>query len=84
MGIVNFFKNAFRDMKQSAKEQHEVNKAELRAVKAESRASFEEAKAMGRPETRKKLQQQEREARIHAANDCIADANRRYDEAKKG
>ena len=37
-----FFKNAFRDMKESAKAQHEVDKAELEAVKAESKANFEE------------------------------------------
>ena len=44
MGIKSFFKNAFSDMKQSAKAQHEVDKAEFEAVKAESKASFEEHK----------------------------------------
>ena len=42
MGIKNFFKNAFADMKASAKAQHEVDRAEFRAVKAESKANFEE------------------------------------------
>ncbi len=42
MGIIAFFKKAFGDMKRSAKAQHEVDKAEFAAVKAESRASFEE------------------------------------------
>ena len=42
MGIKSFFKKAFGDMKQSAKEQHEVDKAEFAAAKAEARASFEE------------------------------------------
>ena len=42
MGIKNFFKKAFSDMKQSAKAQHEVDKAEFAAVKAESKANFEE------------------------------------------
>jgi len=42
MGIKAFFKKAFGDMKKSAKAQHEVDKAEFAAVKAESRASFEE------------------------------------------
>ena len=37
-----FLKKAFEDMKQSAKEQHEVDKANFKAVKAESRANFEE------------------------------------------
>ena len=42
MGIMGFFKKAFGDMKQSAKAQHEVTKAEFAQVKAESKASFEE------------------------------------------
>lgn len=33
-----FFKNAFKDMVESAKEQHEVDKANFAAVKAESKA----------------------------------------------
>lgn len=39
-----FFKKAFNDMKESAKAQHEVDKANLEAVKAESKANFEENK----------------------------------------
>lgn len=42
--MVKFLKKAFQDMKESAKAQHEVDKAEFRAVKAESRANFEENK----------------------------------------
>ncbi|MBQ8372544.1 MAG: hypothetical protein IJX38_06390 [Clostridia bacterium] len=42
MGIGKFFKDSFSDMKASAAAQHEVSKAELAAVKAESRATFEE------------------------------------------
>ena len=37
-----FFKDAFSDMKESAKAQHEVDKANFNAVKAESKANFEE------------------------------------------
>lgn len=40
--MVNFLKNAFRDMKESAKAQHEVDKANFAAAKAESKAHFEE------------------------------------------
>ena len=40
--IAQFFKNAFADMKESAKAQHEVDKANFEAVKAESKANFEE------------------------------------------
>ncbi|MBE6609971.1 MAG: hypothetical protein E7634_04835 [Ruminococcaceae bacterium] len=42
MGIKAFFKKAFGDMKESAKAQHEVDKAEFQAAKAEAKASFEE------------------------------------------
>ena len=44
-------------MKESAKAQHEVDKAQFEAVKAESRAGWEEAKANARPETHKKAMQ---------------------------
>ena len=42
MGMKTFFKNAFSDMKKSAAAQHEVDKANFAAAKAESRANFEE------------------------------------------
>lgn len=38
----NFLKKAFSDMKENAKAQHEVDKANFEAVKAESKANFEE------------------------------------------
>lgn len=41
--MTNFLKNAFNDMKESAKAQHEVDKANFAAVKAESKAQWEEA-----------------------------------------
>jgi len=37
-----FFAKAFEDMKENAKAQHEVDKANFDAVKAESKANFEE------------------------------------------
>ena len=44
MGIKQFFKKAFSDMKASAKAQHEVDKANFQAEKAEAKANFEENK----------------------------------------
>ena len=38
----NFLKKAFKDMTESAKKQHEVDKANLEAAKAEAKANFEE------------------------------------------
>ena len=42
MKIKEFFKKAFGDMKDSAKAQREVDKAEFAQKKAEARANFEE------------------------------------------
>ena len=42
MGIKAFFKKAFGDMKESTKAQHEADKAEFAAAKAEAKANFEE------------------------------------------
>lgn len=42
MSIKAFFKKAFGDMKKSAQAQHEVDKANFAAAKAEARANFEE------------------------------------------
>ncbi|MBQ7336466.1 MAG: hypothetical protein IJW92_08350 [Clostridia bacterium] len=78
-----FFKKAFRDMKESAKAQHEVDKANLDAVKAESKANWEEAKAMGKPETRKAMMQAARDEQITEANKRKAEAEARIDAVKK-
>lgn len=48
-----FFKKAFKDMAESAKAQHEVDKANFAAAKAEAKANFQEAKAMSKPSVRK-------------------------------
>lgn len=81
--LKNFFKKAFSDMKESAKAQHEVDKANLAAVKAESKANWEAAKAMGNPETHKAMMQEERDAQIAEANERKAAAEARIDALKK-
>ena len=96
-----FFKKAFNDMKESAKAQHEVDKANFEAAKAESKAHFEEnrgsktfakAKADAKkswddahlsPAERSAKMQEEREAQIAAAKERTAEANARYEAAKK-
>ena len=81
MGIKAFFKKAFSDMKASTKAQHEVDKANLAAAKAEARATWEEAKMS--PSQRQAMMQAEREAQIAAANKRKADAEARIENAKK-
>ena len=83
MSIKNFFKNAFEDMKEDAKAQHEVDKANWEAAKAESKAQWEEGKAMSKPATRKKMMQAQRDEQIAEANKRKAEAEARIDAAKK-
>ena len=42
MSIKKFFKDAFSDMKESAKAQHEVDKANFQVVKTQAKLNFEE------------------------------------------
>ena len=70
----DFFKKAFEDMKESAKAQHEVDKANLAAVRAESKAQWEQAKAMGDPQKHKELMQKQRNEQIKAAKEREAAA----------
>ena len=83
MGIKTFFKNAFADMKADAKAQHEVDKANMAATKAESKAQWEEAKAMSKPATHKKMMQAQRDEQIAAAQQRQAEAQARIDATKK-
>ena len=81
MGIKKFFKDAFSDMKESAKQQHEVDKANLAAVKAESKAQWEEAKMS--PKARQAKMQEEREKQIKEANERKELADERIRKAKE-
>ena len=81
MGIKAFFKKAFADMKESTKAQHEVDKANFAAAKAEAKANWEEAKMS--PSQRQAKMQEEREAQIGAANERHAAADARTQAAKK-
>lgn len=83
MSVKEFFKNAFNDMKEDAKAQHEVDKANFAAAKAESKAQFEEAKAMGKPETRKTMMQAQRDKQIEEANKRREAAEERIRNAQK-
>ena len=81
MGVKEFFKNAFDDMKQSTKAQHEVDKANFAAAKAEAKANWEEAKMT--PAQRQAKMQEERKAQIAEANERKAAADARIEAAKK-
>lgn len=76
----NFLKRAFQDMADSAKAQHEVDKAQFEAVKAESKAQWEEAKMT--PAGRQALMQDERDKQIKESKERTAAAQARIDLAK--
>ena len=80
----NFFRHAFADMKESAKAQHEVDKANFAAVKAESRANWEEAKAAGKPGRRRAMMQAAQDVQLVEANRRRAEAEARIQAAKQG
>ena len=54
-----FFKQAFRDMKESAKRQRDIDKANFKAQKLETKAFYQEQKAKSNPEVRKMVQEHE-------------------------
>ena len=90
--MANFLKKAFQDMAESAKAQHEVDKAEFERVKAESRANFEENKghntfAKAKADSKKvwddaHMSPSERAAKAQKERDArIAEANAKTAEA---
>ena len=81
MGLKEFFKKAFADIKQSAKDQHEVDKANWAAVKAESKAQWEEAKRT--PKQQQEAMRQKQAEQLAAAKAREAEANERIAAAKK-
>ncbi len=79
---VGFFKQAFRDMKESAKRQREIDKANFKAQKLETKAFYQEQKAMRNPEVRKGVQEQEYQQKMAEAKARQEAAQKRIDEAK--
>lgn len=80
--VKEFFKNAFKDMANSTKLQHEVDKAEFDAVKAEAKADFLEHKCNSSISKGKSKREMElEEQRIEALN-RKAVAQERIDELK--
>ena len=88
----NFLKKAFKDMAESAKAQHKVDKANFEAVKAESKVNFEQnrgthtfrrAKEQARASWEDaKLSPSERQAKIRAEQQKqIENANARKQQA---
>ena len=77
-----FFKQAFRDMKESARMQREIDKANFKAQKMETKAFYQEQKAKRNPETRKMVQEKEYQQKMAEARSRQEAAQKRIDEAK--
>ena len=77
-----FFKQAFRDMKESARMQKEIDKANFKAQKMETKAFYQEQKAKSNPEVRKMVQKQEYQQQMEEAKARQEAAQKRIDEAK--
>lgn len=82
MSIIKFLKQAFSDMKESAKEQHEVDKANFQAEKVEAKARYEEAKNNSSPTKFKEKQKAERKESLSKALERRAAAEKRIEQVK--
>ena len=69
-------------MKESAKRQREIDKANFKAQKMETKAFYQEQKAKRNPEVRKMVQEQEYQQKIAEAKARQDAAQKRIDEAK--
>lgn len=78
-----FMKRAFRDMKESAKLQHQIDRANFRAVKLETKAFYEEQKRLSKPSVRTAAQREKMQRELEVANKRVEEAKAKYDNAKE-
>lgn len=64
-----FFKRAFRDMKESARLQRKIDKANYEATKLESKAFYQEQKRLSNPKVRTAAEKARMEQELQAANE---------------
>lgn len=64
-----FFKRAFRDMKESARLQRKIDKANYEATKLESKAFYQEQKRLSNPKVRTATERARMEQELQAANE---------------
>ena len=79
----NFFKRAFRDMKESAKLQRKIDKANYQATKLENKAFFEEQKRLSKPSVRTAEMRKEQQKELEAANKRVEEAKAKLEAAKE-
>ena len=77
-----FFKRAFRDMKESARLQHKIDKANYEATKLESKAFYQEQKRQSNPKVRTAAEKARMEQELEAAEQRKAEAQAKLDSIK--
>lgn len=77
-----FLKRAFRDMKESAKLQHKIDKANYEATKLESKAFYQEQKRLSNPKVRTAAEKARMEQELEAAQQRKAEAQAKLDSIK--
>ena len=78
-----FFRRAFRDMKESAKLQHQIDRANFQATKLETKAFYQEQKRLSKPSVRSAAEKERMQKELEAANQRVAEAQAKVDAAKK-
>ena len=78
-----FMKRAFRDMKESAKLQRQIDRANFRAVKLETKAFYEEQKRLSKPSVRIAAERERMQRELEAANRRVEEAQAKVDNVKK-
>ena len=78
-----FMKRAFRDMKESAKLQCQIDRANFRAVKLETKAFYEEQKRLSKPSVRTAAERERMQRELEAANRRVEEAQAKIDNVKK-
>ena len=81
-GKDSFMKRAFRDMKESAKLQRQIDKANYHAAKLESKAFFQEQKRMSNPKVRSAAERERQLIELEAANQRVEAAKAKVENAK--
>lgn len=78
-----FFRRAFRDMKESARLQRQIDKANFQAVKLETKAFYQEQKRLSKPSVRSAAEKERMQKELEAANQRVAEAQAKVQATKK-
>ena len=77
-----FLKRAFRDMKESAKLQRKIDKANFQAKKLETKAFYQEQKRLSKPSVRSAAEKERMQKELEAANKRVEDAKAKVEAVK--